>query len=143
MVDIIFVDVFHAKVVNQQGEQYGLWLSRVIDLVITCCDLNMVRVNLLGLVINNDVCIRGKSGCEHMIAFFRFHHEHSICAFCSHFGVSMAHTSKILSTGHLPHVGSNGVVHELLVAGYCFTRGWVHHQHCIMFKINKGRGRRS
>jgi hypothetical protein len=59
----------------------------------------------------------GKSGCWQMLYFFWFHHKHSICALCSCFVVSLAHTSEILSKGSLPYVGSNGVVHVLLVPG--------------------------
>jgi hypothetical protein len=93
----------------------------------------------LGSVINNDFCIRGESVCRRMINFFWFHHEHSICAFHSSFVISLAHTSEILSKGHLPRVGSEGVIHELLVAGYCFAHGWVHH---LSLKFIRGVGGR-
>jgi hypothetical protein len=85
--------------------------SRVIDEVATCYDTNLVRDVLMGLVINNNICIRGKSGCWHMINFFWFHHKHSVCAFCFRFVVTLAHASEILSKGHLPGVGSNRVIH--------------------------------
>ncbi len=88
----------------------GCQFSKLIDEVATCCDTYLVRVILLGLVIDKDICICGKSGCWRMIGFFWLHHEHSICAFHSCFVVSLAHTSEILSKCCLPGVGVTGLL---------------------------------
>ncbi len=64
-----------------------------------------------------------------------YHDKHSICIFLAHFVVALCHPPKVFSKCSLPHFCSREIVHQLFIAGYCFSSHRVYHGICVVFKV--------
>jgi hypothetical protein len=62
------------------------------------------------------------------------HDKHRVCNFLSHFCILLCHPPEILAKCSLLLFVCGWIIHQFLVAGYCFTRDGMHHGTGKMFE---------